>query len=50
MYASLCIFMHVCASVSLVQLVAHVEDFSLSLEHSDYICVDEPDAAHAAVC
>lgn len=42
-YESLC--------VSLVQLMAHAEDrkdFKMSLEHSDYICVDEPDAAHAS--
>lgn len=41
-----------CASVSLEQLMAHVEKaevFNMSAELSDYICADEPDAAVTAL-
>lgn len=51
----LCTFVYihvfVFSSVSLVQLTAHVEELRTSVcppEYGDYICVDEPDAAHEA--
>lgn len=44
-------YMCECASVSLEQLMTHVEkteEFNTSPKLSDYICADEPDAAHGS--
>lgn len=43
-----CICVFICVISTINSSCRRTEDFSVSPEYGDYICVDEPDAAHEA--